>query len=146
MTGKTLFLSTLMNTPRRNAMLTYLTWKQGQTLTSKLDENIKAEKQYWRHVMERIIVVICTLSERGLSFRGNNKHSGSPDNGNYLGLLELLAKFDQFPLAQINRYGNSGSGNPSYLSKTVCEEMSQLLAKTVKEAIMAEVKKAGYFS
>ena len=135
-----------MNTPRRNAMLTYLTWKQGQTLTSKLDEHIKAEKQYWRHVMERIIVVICTLSERGLPFRGNNIHSGSPDNGNYLGLLELLAKFDQFLLAHINRYGNSGSGNPSYLSKTVCEEMSQLLAKTVKEAIMADVKKAGYFS
>ena len=73
--------------------------------------------------MERITAVICTLAERGLLFRGNNKQFGSPNNGNYLGLLELVAKFDPFFLAHINRHGNSGSGNPSYLSKTICEVM-----------------------
>ena len=96
--------------------------------------------------MERITAVICTLAERGLPFRGDNERFGSPNNGNYLGLLELVAKFDPFLLAHINRYGNSGSGNPSYLSKTICEEMIQLMAKKVKESIVADVKKAGYFS
>ncbi|XP_013793798.1 uncharacterized protein LOC106477819 [Limulus polyphemus] len=96
--------------------------------------------------MERIIAVICTLAERGLPFRGNNEQFGSPDNSNYLGLLELVAKFDPFLLAHINRYGNSGSGNPFYLLKTVCEEMIQLMAKKVKDAILSDVKKAGYFS
>ena len=100
-----------------NAMLTYLTRKRGYTLTSKLEEQIKVEQQYWWHVMERIAAVICTLAERGLSFRGDNEQFGSPNNGNYLGLLELVAKFDPFLLAHINRDGNSGSGNPSYLSK-----------------------------
>ena len=46
--------------------------------------------------MERITAVICTLAERGLPFRGNNEQFGSPNNDNYLGLLELLAKFDPF--------------------------------------------------
>ena len=46
--------------------------------------------------MERITAVICTLAERSLPFRGNNKQFGSPNNGNYLGLLELVAKFDPF--------------------------------------------------
>ena len=96
-----------------NAMLTYLTRKRGYTLTSKLEEQIKVEQQYWWHVMERIAAVICTLAERGLPFRGDNEQFGSPNNGNYLGLLELVAKFDPFLLAHINRYGNSGSGNPS---------------------------------
>jgi hypothetical protein len=86
------------------------TRKQGQTLTSKLDEQIKAESQYWRHVMERVIAVICTFAERGFF--------GSPDNGNYLGLLELLAKCDPFLLARINRYGNSEPGNPFYFVKS----------------------------
>nr|XP_028571626.1 uncharacterized protein LOC114589432 [Podarcis muralis] len=63
--------------------------------------------------MERIIAVICTLVEQGLPFRGDNEHFGSPNNGNYLGLLELVAKFDPFLLAHINRYGHSGSDNPS---------------------------------
>ena len=46
--------------------------------------------------MERIAAVICTLAERGLPFRGNNEQFGSPNNDNYLGLLELVAKFDPF--------------------------------------------------
>ena len=85
-------------------MLTYQTRKRGYTLTLKLEEQIKEEQQYWRHVMERITAVICTLAERGLPFRGDNERFGSPNNGNYLGLLELVAKFDLFLLAHINRY------------------------------------------
>ena len=96
--------------------------------------------------MERISAVICTLAERGLPFRGDNEQFGSLNNGNYLGLLELVAKFDPFLLAYINRYGNSGLGNPSYLSKTICEKMIQLMAKKVKESIVTDVKEAGYFS
>ena len=125
----------------RNATLTYLTRKRGSTLTSNLEEQMKAEQQYWLHVMKRITAVICTLAERGLPFRGDNEQFGSPNNGNYLGLLELVAKFDPFLLAHINRYGNSGSGNPSYLSKTICEEMIQLMAKKVEESIVNDVKK-----
>ena len=49
------------------------------------------------------------------SFRGGNERFGSFNNGNHLGLLELVAKFDSFLLAHINRYRNSGSGNLSYL-------------------------------
>ena len=104
-------------------MLTYLTRKQGFTLTAKLEEQIKVEQQYWWHVMERITAVICTLAERGLPFRGDNEQFGSHNNGNYLGLLELVANFDPFLRAHNNRYGNSGSGIPSYLSKTICEEI-----------------------
>ena len=54
-------------------MLTYLTRKREYTLTSKLEERIKAEQQYWWHVMERIIAVICTFAERSLPFEGDNK-------------------------------------------------------------------------
>ena len=100
-------------------MLTYLTRKRGYTFTSKLEE----QEQYWCHVMEIITTVMCTLAERGLPFRGNNEQFESPNNGNYLGLLELVAKFNPFFLAHINHHGNSGSGNPSYLSKTMCEVM-----------------------
>lgn len=73
--------------------------------------------------MKRVIAVIKTLVERGLSFRGSNKVFGSQRNGNFLGLLELIAEFDPFLANHISRYGNSSKGNSSYLSKTICEEL-----------------------
>ena len=39
-----------------NAMLTYLTRKRGYTLTSKLEEQIKVEQQYWWHVGEGKVI------------------------------------------------------------------------------------------
>ena len=92
--------------------------------------------------MKRIIAIICNLGERGLSFRGDNERFESRNNGNYLGLLELVAKFDSFSLAHINRCGNLGSGNPSDSQKTICEKMIQLIVKKFKKSIVAEVKKA----
>ncbi|KAG7154647.1 putative Zinc finger MYM-type protein 1-like 9, partial [Homarus americanus] len=46
----------------------------------------------------------------------------------------------------ISKYGNSGKGNPSYLSKTTCEELIQLVAQKVHALIVDEVKSSGYFS
>lgn len=53
-TSTTLILSKLMKTQKHtNAMLTYLTRKRGYSLSSKLEEQIKAEQQYWSNVMEK---------------------------------------------------------------------------------------------
>ena len=64
---------------------------------------MNAEQQYWWYVMEKISAVICTLAERGLPFRGDKEQYGSPNDGNCLDLLELVAKFDPFLFALINR-------------------------------------------
>ena len=104
-------------------MLTYLSRKRKSTLTSKLEEQMKAQQPYWQNVKERIRAVICTLAEQGLSSRGDKEQFGSSNNGNYLGLLKLVAKFDSFLLAHTNRYENYGSGNLSYWLKTICKEL-----------------------
>ena len=36
--------------------------------------------------------------------------------------------------------------NPSYLSKTICEELIEIMAKKFHVLIMDEVKSSGYFS
>lgn len=56
--------------------------------------NKKMEDQtgYWKQVLRQIIDVIFFLCERGLAFREKDELIGSPFNGNYLGLLELLSK------------------------------------------------------
>uniref|UniRef100_A0A0L8GPF7 DUF4371 domain-containing protein n=1 Tax=Octopus bimaculoides TaxID=37653 RepID=A0A0L8GPF7_OCTBM len=123
--------------------MAYLTRKRGQTLTTKLDEQIKAEHDFWKRVLQQVMTVIYLLRERGLAFR-NDETFCCPNNGNFLGLLELIAKFDPFLRTHINQYENEG--HTSYLSKTICEEVIQLMAKIVLEEIVKEIKEAGYFS
>ena len=90
------------------------------------------EQQYWRDVLKRVVAVVKFLSSRGLSFRGDNEILGSQHNGNYLGSLELISKFDPFLSEHLKRYRNTGKGNPSCLSATICDEFVPLMGnKTV---------------
>ena len=66
---------------------------------------------------------------------------GSPQNGDFLGLPELLAQFDDFLANHIRRFGNSGRGVPSYLSSTTCNQFVKLMAKEVTTKNANEVKK-----
>ena len=68
-----------------------------------------------------MVAVIKFLSERGLSFRGDNEILNSPHNGIYLGVFELISKFDPFLRNHIETYGR-----PSYLSPTICEEFIEI--------------------
>ncbi|KAG6934570.1 zinc finger MYM-type containing 1, partial [Chelydra serpentina] len=134
------------STTHRDSILTYLNRRQGFGLTQKLEKQIKGEREYWQHVLQHVIAVVQTLAERGLPFRGSNDTFGSLQNGNVLGLLELVAQFDPFLAGHSSKYGNAGKGNPSYLSKTLCDELIGLLSDNVRSAIVDEIGTAGYFS
>ncbi|XP_065658170.1 zinc finger MYM-type protein 5-like [Hydra vulgaris] len=56
----------------------------------------------------RIVAVIRFLAGRGLAFRGHNEVIGSPINGNYLGMLELLTQFDPVLKQHIDTFANKG--------------------------------------
>lgn len=86
------------------------------------------------------------MAGRCSPFRGHNEKFGSPDNGNFLGLLELLEKFDPFLASHINEFGNKGSGVISYLSKTICDELIQIMEHKVRDSILDYLRTAGYFS
>lgn len=77
------------------------------------------ETEYWQEVFKRVISVIKFLASRGLPFRGNKEVFGVNNNGNYLGILELISEQDPFIRNHIEMHGNKGSGHPSYLSKTI---------------------------
>ena len=90
-------------------------------------------------VVRRVVAVVTFLAERGLPFRGHDEHIGSRHNGNFLGVLELIAEFDPFLAKHVEEFGNHGRGNPSYLSSTIYEEVIQIMAKKVMEHTVAEV-------
>ena len=51
---------------------------------------IEEEQKHWSAFLERIIEIVKFLAERGLPFCGSDEKVGFHNNGNYLGLLELL--------------------------------------------------------
>jgi len=61
-----------------------------------LVQQIEHERRYWVQVLHRVVAVISFLAERGLAFRGDSETIGCSSNGNYLGCIELVAKFDPF--------------------------------------------------
>lgn len=103
-----------------------------ETLDRVLVEEIEKEKNYWREVLKRIVSTVKFLAVRGLAFRGTDEKFGSLSNGNFLGCLELLAEYDPFLAAHIERYGNSGRGKASYLSSKTSDEFIGLMTSHVK--------------
>ncbi len=131
----------------RHNMLTLLCrWKNVSTVDASFRRQKDAEGKYWKEVLRRIVAVIKFLSERGLLFRGDDEHMCSSSNGNYLGLLELVAQFVPFLREHLEKYGQKGRGTTSYLSSTVCEEFICLMGEKVKKTIAEEQQHAKYFS
>ena len=114
-------------------------------IDSELVKQEEKELGYWIKVLNRIIAVIQFLTERGLAFRGDSELFGYSNNGNYMGCLELIAKFDDFLSEHIRQYGNPGRGQVSYLSSTICDEFIHIIAEEVKNIIVEEVKLAKYY-
>ena len=107
---------------------------------------IAEEAGYWKDVLKRIVSTVVFIAERGLAFRGSDENVGSPHNGNYLGILELIAEFDPFLAGHIKEHGNKGKGHVNYLSSTVCEEVIDILGEKVLDEIVSRLKKAKYYS
>ena len=81
---------------------------------NRIDKELENVRQkafsYWSEVLKRIVAVVKFLSERGLGYRGDNEFIGCPNNGNFLGCIELLAEFDPFIREHIEKFKNPGKG------------------------------------
>ena len=79
-------------------------------------------------------------------FRGSSEKLHVSNNGNHLGLIELVSEFDPFLKSHIDNYGNKGKGRASYLSSTICNELIEVIGKKLFSVIIDKVNKAKYFS
>ncbi|XP_042913929.1 zinc finger MYM-type protein 1-like, partial [Parasteatoda tepidariorum] len=114
-------------------------------IDSKLVEEYANERLYWRKVLARVVATTQFLCQRELAFFGSDETIGSFHNGNFLGILELLGKFDPFLAEHLAKYGNPGTGNVNYLSSTVVTELISIMSQKVLDRIVAEVQTSKYF-
>lgn len=108
----------------------------GSTVDVLLAKDIEKEETYWKEVLRRVVSVIKFLAERGLAFRGENETPHSPNNGNFLGLLDLLAEYDPLLAKHMELRGHQGRGRQHYLSSTICDELIVQMAQSVLDSIV----------
>lgn len=65
--------------------------QKNQTIDKMNQRLIEKEKDHWKNVLKRIISIVKFLAKHSLAFRGSNERLYQNSNGNFLGLIEMLA-------------------------------------------------------
>ena len=102
------------------------------------------ERSFWRNVLERLIDIVIVFFERNLAFRGSNKILGSPQNGNFLELFELLAKRDSV-LSELKNRVIRHATKQHYLSITIQNKLIHVVAREVEKKSSKATEKGQVF-
>ncbi|GFV54191.1 zinc finger MYM-type protein 1 [Trichonephila clavipes] len=78
-------------------MLVWLTRKENKSVLDKqLQKQLRKDTEYYHNVLKHVIAVLKYLAIIGLAFRGTEEVFGSPHNGNFMDVLELLDELNPF--------------------------------------------------
>ena len=135
----------------------YLLWRELQRRLENdtginviIEENVSSEAEKWKKLLSRIIDVVIFLGQRGLEFRGSSLRIGDVDNGNFLGLLELLAHYDPIVEEHVTKVKVAQQKRERlqvhYLSPESQNEFISLCAARVRRCILDERELAKYYS
>ncbi|XP_031121002.1 uncharacterized protein LOC116024254 [Ipomoea triloba] len=116
-----------------------------ETIDKVAQEQLLKEKEYWRKVLFRIIAAVKYLSKYNLAFRGTSEKLYENNNGNFLGLIEMLAEFDPIIQEHVLRVKNHDIHH-HYLGHRIQNELILMLATAVKTKVLKKIKEAKYFS
>ena len=89
------------------------------------------------------------LAGQNLAFRGASQKLYESNNGNFLKLVEMLAKFDPIIMEHVNNIQKSKELNqnmPHYLGNHFQNELISLLSKNIQREILTCLKTAKYYS
>lgn len=132
------------------AMSTWLEMEKNLKLDNTIDKKqqilMETESQRMKMILERIVAVIVFLAENNLSFRGSNDMLFKPRNGNFLGIIQLIAKFDPILKEYLARISTSKKRRNTYLSHKIQNELISSMANEVRKTIIASVGRAKYYS
>jgi hypothetical protein len=136
----------------------YLDWRKLEysinggegALDNQFQRHLQEEKISFENLLRRILDVTLFLSERGLAFRGDNEKIGDPHNGNFLGLLELISRYDSLTREHLSKVRQSQEDKKRLqahaLSYHVQNEFIGLCGDHVLEVILKERRDSIYYS
>uniref|UniRef100_A0A7N0VHQ7 TTF-type domain-containing protein n=1 Tax=Kalanchoe fedtschenkoi TaxID=63787 RepID=A0A7N0VHQ7_KALFE len=116
-----------------------------KTIDHMAQKHFKKEKDHWKNVLLRIISIVKFLAKHTLAFRGTKERLHENNNGNFLGLIEMLAEFDPFIQEHVRRITNDDI-HIHYLGHKIQNELIYLLSSSIRSEIVKKIKLAKYFS
>jgi len=129
-------------------------WKESERrllhqsgVDSELQKHIQQNKQKWRDVLTRLLDCVKYLASQNLALRGHDeslRQTDSHNPGNFLALLDLLAKYDPVLNSHMT-YVRANPHSTSYLSPSVQNELIGLLASSVKQQLLRDIKRNRYY-
>lgn len=124
---------------------TELRLKGGLTIDSQEQKLIQKESLRWNNVLLRLMNVTLYLAENNMAFRGSLDKLYTPDEGKFLGLVQLLAKFDPIMEDHLKMAVN-GDIADHYCGKNIQNELIEIMSSKVKMEIVSRTKKSKYFT
>ena len=109
--------------------------KKNETIDKTAQRLIEKEKDHWKNVLKRIVSIVKFLAKHSLAFRGSNEKLYQNSNGNFLGLIEMLAEFDPIIQEHVRRITNDNL-HFHYLGHNIQNELIILLASAIKNEIL----------
>jgi hypothetical protein len=113
----------------------------GSCVDAALQEHIRSKAMHRHGVLKRLLDVTLYLSGRSLAFRGSSHRLLTAENGNFLGLVEMLGKYDDVLKEHLRRV-LAKEISDHYCSKRIQDELLELLAMIVEETNLSRVKKS----
>ncbi|XP_077105406.1 zinc finger MYM-type protein 1-like [Ranitomeya variabilis] len=122
----------------------------GHGVDFEMQRSLAKEAERLVSLLERLLDVTLHLASRNMAFRGTSQRIGDLHNGNFLGTLEILSRYDSVlkeHLEKVKISQEKGKKMPAhYLSWATQNEFINICGKHVLDAILSERKEAIYFS
>lgn len=107
---------------------------------------IERERNYWRDVLKRLVLITKYLPHQCIAFRGSSSKLFESNNGNFLKLVETIDEFDPIMSEHLGNYTKSVQNEVPYMSSDIQNELILILGTSVRNEILSCVRKTKYFS
>ncbi|XP_070032673.1 uncharacterized protein [Nicotiana tomentosiformis] len=118
---------------------------KSKIIDKDVQEQINRDREHWKNVLSRIIVVIKTLGKNNLAFRGKNEKIYQESNGIFLSLIEMITEFDPIMQEHVRRIKHDEIHN-HYLGHNIQNKLINLLASEIKNKIIDKIIEIKYFT
>lgn len=119
--------------------------KRRKTIDCEELKLIRKETLRWNNVLIRLMNITLYLAENNIPFRGTSDKLYTPNNGKFLGLVQLLGKFD--PIMQEHlKLAMARDISDHYCGKDIQNELIDLMGEKVKSEIVSRAKNSKYYS
>lgn len=119
--------------------------KRGKTIDCEEQKLISRETLRWNNVFIWLMNIILYLAKNNMAFRGFSDKLYTRNNSQFLGLVELVGKFD--PIMQEHlKLAMAGDISDHYCGKNIQDELIDLMGGKVSSEIILRAKNFKYYS